>query len=142
MVSRHVRLLRFFPPLARVPALGGDSTTAPEPGQAELMVDSVRGSVSIQLGAGKATHVAAERLTVAAIPPQQEQLVSVNAENKYDISPYVAEIYDQEEEGPGDIALIKKLIGKRGPLRILEPFCGHNAEVASCCSKGYGQVDP
>lgn len=42
----------------------------------------------------------------------------------YDIDPRIAEIYDQVETGVDDVALIKTLIGERGPLRILEPFCG------------------
>ena len=33
-------------------------------------------------------------------------------------------IYDEIERGADDINLIQRLIGDRGPLRILEPFCG------------------
>jgi SAM-dependent methyltransferase len=42
----------------------------------------------------------------------------------YDIEPHIAEIYDQVEAHTDDVALIQNLIGERGPLRILEPFCG------------------
>jgi SAM-dependent methyltransferase len=42
----------------------------------------------------------------------------------YDIEPHIAEIYDQVETYSDDVELIRKLIGNRGPLRILEPFCG------------------
>lgn len=42
----------------------------------------------------------------------------------YDIEPHIAEIYDQTETYTDDVELIRNLIGERGPLRILEPFCG------------------
>jgi len=50
-------------------------------------------------------------------------LVSYNA-ILYDIEPHVAEVYDQTETYTDDVGLIRTLIGERGPLRILEPFCG------------------
>ncbi len=42
----------------------------------------------------------------------------------YDADPHIAEIYDQTETTTADVDLIRALIGRRGPLRILEPFCG------------------
>jgi len=42
----------------------------------------------------------------------------------YDLDAHVAEIYDQIETTTADIALIRRLIGARNRLRILEPFCG------------------
>jgi SAM-dependent methyltransferase len=42
----------------------------------------------------------------------------------YDVELHVAEIYDQIETHTDDVALIRRLIEGRGPLRILEPFCG------------------
>jgi SAM-dependent methyltransferase len=42
----------------------------------------------------------------------------------YNIDPHIAEIYDQSETYTDDVTLIRQLIDKRGPLRILEPFCG------------------
>jgi SAM-dependent methyltransferase len=42
----------------------------------------------------------------------------------YDIEPHIAEIYDQVEAYTDDIALIRRLLGGREHLRILEPFCG------------------
>ena len=42
----------------------------------------------------------------------------------YDIEAHIAELYDQIEVHTDDVALIRNLIGERGPLRILEPFCG------------------
>ena len=50
--------------------------------------------------------------------------MSKNAINAYNIEVRVAEIYDQVETQTEDVALIRCLIGERGPLRILEPFCG------------------
>ena len=50
--------------------------------------------------------------------------MSHNKTNMYDIEPHIAEIYDQVEIYHDDVELIRKLIGGRGPLRILEPFCG------------------
>ena len=42
----------------------------------------------------------------------------------YDAEPHIAEIYDQTETMTADVDLIRALVGGRGPLRILEPFCG------------------
>jgi SAM-dependent methyltransferase len=42
----------------------------------------------------------------------------------YNVEPHIAEIYDQVETSVDDVALIRHLIGGRGPWRILEPFCG------------------
>ncbi len=50
--------------------------------------------------------------------------MSYNATNMYDIEPHIAEIYDQIETYTDDVELIRRLMGRRGPLRILEPFCG------------------
>ena len=44
--------------------------------------------------------------------------------NMYDIESHIAEIYDQIEMHTDDVTLLRKLIGGRGALRILEPFCG------------------
>jgi SAM-dependent methyltransferase len=44
--------------------------------------------------------------------------------NAYDIEAHIAEIYDQIETYSDDVELLRCLIGGRGPLRILEPFCG------------------
>jgi SAM-dependent methyltransferase len=42
----------------------------------------------------------------------------------YDAEPHIAEIYDRTETTAADVDLIRALVGGRGPLRILEPFCG------------------
>ncbi|MFZ6026180.1 MAG: class I SAM-dependent methyltransferase [Chloroflexota bacterium] len=44
--------------------------------------------------------------------------------NMYAVEAHIAEIYDQHETYTDDLALIRKLIGHRKGLRILEPFCG------------------
>ena len=49
--------------------------------------------------------------------------MSKNAINAYNMDVHVAEIYDQVETQTEDVALIRRLIGKQRPLRILEPFC-------------------
>ncbi|MFP4394388.1 MAG: class I SAM-dependent methyltransferase, partial [Anaerolineales bacterium] len=42
----------------------------------------------------------------------------------YDIDAHIAEIYDQIMTTTADLAPIRRLIGARRGLRILEPFCG------------------
>ncbi len=42
----------------------------------------------------------------------------------YDLDHHVAELYDQLITTTEDVGLIRRLIGGRGKLRILEPFCG------------------
>ncbi len=42
----------------------------------------------------------------------------------YDLDAHVAELYDQQITTTEDVALIRRLIGPREGLRILEPFCG------------------
>ena len=44
--------------------------------------------------------------------------------NLYDINAHIAECYDQRETDRQDVELIRKLIGDRQGLHILEPFCG------------------
>jgi SAM-dependent methyltransferase len=50
--------------------------------------------------------------------------MSYNKVNLYNIDTHIAEIYDQQENYSDDVQLLLDLIGKRGPLRIFEPFCG------------------
>lgn len=42
----------------------------------------------------------------------------------YDVHPILAEAYDLHETHTTDVELIRRLIGDRKGLRILEPFCG------------------
>jgi SAM-dependent methyltransferase len=51
-------------------------------------------------------------------------MTALNQVNAYDADFHVAEIYDQSETELDDVDFIRKLIGKSGPLKILEPFCG------------------
>jgi SAM-dependent methyltransferase len=50
--------------------------------------------------------------------------MSCNKQEAYDVGQYIAEIYDQTECYTDDIDLLRSLIGKKAPLRVLEPFCG------------------
>ena len=50
--------------------------------------------------------------------------LSHDASNIYDADAYKAEWYDQTQRGTDDLDQIRRLIGGRGPWRILEPFCG------------------
>lgn len=50
--------------------------------------------------------------------------MSVNRTNMYDVEAHVAEFYDHHENYADDVALIRRLIGGRRGLRVLEPFCG------------------
>ncbi len=50
--------------------------------------------------------------------------MGVRRKNLYNIDVHVAEIYDQIETQTADIELLRELIGARGPLRVIEPFCG------------------
>ncbi|MGD1994531.1 MAG: class I SAM-dependent methyltransferase, partial [Anaerolineae bacterium] len=42
----------------------------------------------------------------------------------YDLDTHVAEIYDQLTTETADIAMVRRLLGGRTGLRILEPLCG------------------
>lgn len=50
--------------------------------------------------------------------------MSQNAVNMYDVSECVAQLYDQIVHDATDVRLLQGLLAGRGPLRILEPFCG------------------
>lgn len=41
----------------------------------------------------------------------------------YDVTPPIAEIYDQVETNTDDVELIQHLMEGLGPLHILKPFC-------------------
>ncbi len=49
---------------------------------------------------------------------------ATNSVSMYDVEAHVAELYDRQESYTDDVELIRTLIAGRGPLRILEPFCG------------------
>lgn len=60
--------------------------------------------------------------------------------NMYDVEPHVAEIYDQSETYTDDVELIRKLVSERGPLRILEPFCGTGRILIPLALDGHEMV--
>ena len=55
----------------------------------------------------------------------------------YDIVPYIAEIYDELENYTDDVELIRSLIQNRGPLKILEPFCGTRRILIPLAQNGH-----
>lgn len=57
-----------------------------------------------------------------------------------DLDPTGAEWYDQIETGSDDVNRIRQLIGDRGPLRILEPFCGTGRILIPLAQDGHTLV--
>jgi SAM-dependent methyltransferase len=55
----------------------------------------------------------------------------------YDLDPTIAEIYDQVETHEHDLALLRRLIGPRRKLRILEPFCGTGRLLLPLVAEGH-----
>ena len=66
--------------------------------------------------------------------------MSRNEANTYDADRYIAEIYDQHETQTEDVTLIRTLIAGRGPLRILEPFCGNGRILIPLATDGHELV--
>ena len=66
--------------------------------------------------------------------------MSVNDTNMYDVDARIAEIYDQVETQTQDVALVRRLIGGRGALRILEPFCGGGRMLIPLAADGHELV--
>jgi len=60
----------------------------------------------------------------------------------YDVEPHVAEIYDQVERCTDDMVLIRRLVGGRGPLHVLEPFCGTGRILIPLALDGHQLVGP
>lgn len=58
----------------------------------------------------------------------------------YDITPHIAEIYDQSETYTDDVELIQTLIQGSGHLRILEPFCGTGRILIPLAQAGHSIV--
>jgi SAM-dependent methyltransferase len=58
----------------------------------------------------------------------------------YDLDAHVAEIYDQIMTTAADIALLRRLIGPRNKLRILEPFCGTGRLLIPLALDGHSVV--
>ena len=64
----------------------------------------------------------------------------INSVGMYDVEAHVAEIYDRQEDSTDDVDLIRKLIAGRGPLRILEPFCGTGRTLVPMALDGHTLV--
>lgn len=58
----------------------------------------------------------------------------------YDLDACVAEIYDEIETETADVALLRRLIGSREGLRILEPFCGTGRILIPLARDGHAVV--
>ena len=58
----------------------------------------------------------------------------------YDVEPHIVEVYDQQETSADDVELLRSLIGNRGPLRILEPFCGTGRIFIPLAGDGHSLV--
>jgi SAM-dependent methyltransferase len=58
----------------------------------------------------------------------------------YDVTPHVAEIYDQSETYTDDVELIQSLIQGLGHLSILEPFCGTGRILIPLAQAGHSIV--
>jgi len=63
--------------------------------------------------------------------------MSKNTDNSYELDARILEIYDQTETQTADVQLLRRLIGGRGPLRILEPFCGHGRILIPLAQDGH-----
>ncbi|MEW6359360.1 MAG: methyltransferase domain-containing protein [Planctomycetota bacterium] len=66
--------------------------------------------------------------------------MSKNETNAYDIDVRIVEIYDQVETQTEDVKLIRRLIGGRERLRILEPFCGNGRILIPLAVGGHEMV--
>ncbi|MBA7702108.1 hypothetical protein ES703_110865 [subsurface metagenome] len=58
----------------------------------------------------------------------------------YDAEPHIAEVYDQIEALTEDVEIVRSLIGNRGPLCILEPFCGTGRILIPLADDGHSLV--
>lgn len=63
-----------------------------------------------------------------------------NGTNMYDIDAHAAESYDQTETYTHDVELVQDLMKTRGPLRILEPFCGTGRILIPLAQDGHELV--
>ena len=64
--------------------------------------------------------------------------VSHNPTITYDVEEHAAEIHDQAETYVDDVELIRRLIGDRGRLRMLEPFGGTRRIMVPLTYDGHG----
>jgi SAM-dependent methyltransferase len=64
----------------------------------------------------------------------------MNDLHAYELDPSIAEIYDQSETYDDDVTLLRRLIGARQGLRILEPFCGTGRMLLPLAADGHTLV--
>ena len=57
------------------------------------------------------------------MPGRGPRVVAGRPANMYD-DPLLAELYDREETGAGDLALLRRMLAGRPGARVCEPFCG------------------
>jgi SAM-dependent methyltransferase len=65
---------------------------------------------------------------------------AINPVVGYDADPHLAEIYDATETQLDDLALIRRLVAGRGPLKVLEPFCGTGRLLLPLAEDGHTVV--
>jgi len=66
--------------------------------------------------------------------------LSHDASNIYDADAHKAEWYDHIQTNTDDVDQVKRLIGGRGPWRILEPFCGTGRILIPLAMEGHTLV--
>lgn len=66
--------------------------------------------------------------------------MSENKNNAYDVDAHIPELYDRHETQREDVALLGRLLAGRGPLRILEPFCGNGRLLIPLAQAGHELV--
>jgi SAM-dependent methyltransferase len=63
--------------------------------------------------------------------------MNLSVASYYDADQHVAEIYDTQETGMQDVALIRPHIGPAGALRVLDPVCGTGRILVSLAGDGH-----
>ncbi|MEN6356921.1 MAG: class I SAM-dependent methyltransferase [Armatimonadota bacterium] len=66
--------------------------------------------------------------------------MSNNEVNWYDLDRHIAQWYDFTQRGVDDVVQIRRLIGERRNLRILEPFCGTGRILIPLAQDGHELV--
>jgi len=63
-----------------------------------------------------------------------------NDKRKYDADRHIADIYDDHETTVEDVALVRRLIGHRRKLKIVEPFCGTGRILIPLAEDGHQMI--
>jgi len=66
--------------------------------------------------------------------------MEITQQKAYELDHHIAEIHDQTESYIDDVALIQRLLGESGPLRVFEPFCGTGRIVIPLALAGHTVV--